>query len=224
MMPLKQQAIETALHGNWEKAISLNQELLKENPDDIETLNRLAFAYAAIRKPKDAKTMYQKVLELDSQNPIALKNLRRLNTSDKNGQAHYAAIIDMSQLETMFVEETGKTKIIDLINIAPPQITSQLVTAEPLTLRVKRSKIFVLDGHNQYVGMLPDDLGKRLIKFLNGGNVYQSCVKSVNKHLVTIFMREIKRATRFKDQPSFISTDKQKPTKGKGQKSTETEE
>jgi shikimate kinase len=50
MTASKDQAIQLALHGDWEKALVLNQELLLQNPDDFETLNRIAFVYTALRK------------------------------------------------------------------------------------------------------------------------------------------------------------------------------
>lgn len=207
MTPLKSQAIQTALRGDWQTAISLNKRLLKENPNDIETLNRLAFAFMVLGKAKEAKQMYQKVLSLDSQNPIALKSLRRLTSSPKNGfQTHQLA----TDMDTLFLEETGKTKVIELVNVAEPRIVANLMTGELLTLQVKRLKIFVLDEKKRYIGMLPDDIGKRLIRLLKGGNCYQVYIKAIEARKVTAFFRETKRVTRFKNQPSFVSTDKTK--------------
>ena len=55
-MTLKTQAIQTALSGNWEKAIDINKSLIKEDPSDIDALNRLAFAFTILGKTKDAKS------------------------------------------------------------------------------------------------------------------------------------------------------------------------
>ena len=71
-------------------------------------------------------------------------------------------------------------------------------------------KIFVLDNNKQYVGMFPDDISKRLIKFLNGGNKYEAYVKTVDNHRLIIFVKETKRSLRFKNQPSFASFEKSK--------------
>ncbi|MBI2074884.1 MAG: hypothetical protein HYT83_03565 [Candidatus Levybacteria bacterium] len=217
MTPLKTQAIQTALTGDWKTAISLNQELLKENPSDIETLNRLAFAFSVLGKAKSAKAIYQKVLELDIQNPIALKNLRRLSGTDKKNNNFSTQTPNLAQqTDTMFLEESGKTKVIELNNVAEPKIISHLMTGEFLTLRIKRSKIFVLDGKEKYIGMLPEDISRRLIKFIKGGNCYQACVKSIQNRHVSIFVRETKRCTRFKFQPSFTSGEKVKVISSKG--------
>lgn len=209
MTLLKSQAIQTALMGDWNTAIQINQELLEENPDDLETLNRLAFALTVVGKTKEAKKIYHRVLDIDEQNPIALKNLKRLNNSNK--KAHCNSQYSLAnQINTMFIEETGKTKVIELVNLAAPKIIGNLMTGELLTLCIKRLKIFVLDGKKQYVGMLPDDIGKRLIKFIKGGNIYEACVRAIEDHKVVIFTKEVKRVSRFKNQPSFISGDKTK--------------
>lgn len=204
MTILKNQAIHKALMGDWEAAISLNLELLNESPNDIETLNRLAFAFSICGKTKDAKSTYQKVLEIDSQNPIALKNLKKLSGSEKITQRFQPFV--SGQIDNMFLEESGKTKIVELLNIATANIITKLMIGEPLILKVKRFKIFVLNSNNEYIGVLPDDLGRRLIRFIEGGNNYEAYIKSTEDHKVSIFVRETKRAARFKNQPSFISS------------------
>ncbi len=75
-------------------------------------------------------------------------------------------------------------------------------------MNIKRSKIFALDEQKQYIGMLPDNIGKRLIKFMNGGNAYEAYIKSSLNNHIALFIKEIKRANRFKNQPSFLPTDK----------------
>lgn len=212
LFELKSQAIQKALTGDWYTAINLNQNILKEDPEDIETLNRLAFAFRITGNIKQAKAMYQKVLELDNQNPIALKNIKRLTSSSskKDNLENYQAHQLTPHMSGMFLEESGKTKVIELVNIAESKTLSHLITGESINLTIKRLKIFVLDRNNQYVGILPEDIGKRLIKFIKGGNMYQACIKSIEKNKVIIFIKEAKRSTRFKNQPSFILSEKTK--------------
>lgn len=202
MSQLKSQAIQTALVGDWENAIALNKSILLEEPNDIDTLNRLAFAFLSQGKIKDAKKIYEKVLLLDMQNPIAIRNLKRLDDPSTK-KTNF-------QINNMFIEESGKTKIIELINVADKKIISNLRSGEKLALCIKRMKIFALDQDNQYIGMLPDDLCKRLIKFINVGNKYEAYARTVEINKITIFIRELKRIKRYKDQPSFVSTEKTK--------------
>lgn len=199
-MTLKNQAIQTALDGNWQNAIAINKTLVSENPDDIDALNRLALAYSITGKLKEAKSTYQKVINLDPLNPIALRNLKKLKEngiSFGNGTAN-------THINNKFLEEPGKTKVVELVNIAQPEIVESLRTGQSVLLSIKRLKIFVLEGR-QYIGVLPDDIARRLIKFINSGCMYEAYIKSSNQHKVTVFIKEIKKVTKYKDQPSFTT-------------------
>lgn len=198
MSLLKNQAIQTALTGDWKSAIDLNKSLLEENPNDIEALNRMALAYTVLGKIGEAKKSYQKVLEIDALNPIALRNMKRLKNENSK-----AMPMQTFQVNNTFLEETGKTKVVDLVNIAQTEVISNLRIGQILELSVKRLKVFALGENGQYVGVLPDDIARRLIKFIKGGNKYEAYVKSAGSHNLTIFIRELKRSSRFKDQSSF---------------------
>lgn len=200
---LKNQAIQTALLGDWKTAIEINKDLLQEDPKDIDALNRLALALTIIGKIKSAKMAYQKVLEIDPLNPIALRNIKQLKgtKASKNGSVDTVNI----QINNKFIEETGKTKVIELLNIAQPNVIATLRTGELINLEIKRLKIFVIKGPKQYVGMLPDDVGKRLIKFIKSGNKYEAYIKGANPHKVSIFIKEVKRSAKYKNQPSFLT-------------------
>lgn len=200
-MSLKNQAIQTALKGDWQNAISLNKDLIKENPSDIDALNRIALAFTITGKIKEAKSSYQKVIKIDPLNSIALRNLKKLK--DKNLKINTTNI--NYQINNKFLEEPGRTKVIELINIAPARIVEDLRAGRSLNLSIKRLKIFVLDNA-QYVGVLPDDIGKRLIKFLKGGCTYEAYVKSANPHKVTIFIKEVKKSAKYRSIPSFLPT------------------
>ncbi len=211
MIPLKNQAIQIALTGDWNQAVKINEDILKETPDDIDALNRLAFAYTATGKIKEAKETYQTVLNIDNANPIAQKNLKKL------GGVTAAQIKVPRTISThMFLEESGKTKIVTLVNTAPAQILQALQIGQIVHLCIKRLKIFFQDDDKEFIGMLPEDLGKRLIKFMEGGNEYEAYVKSASGHDVVIFMKEAKRASKFKNQPTFLFGDK--TTLGLGKK------
>lgn len=203
MLSIKSQAIQTALVGDWPSAITLNQLILQDEPNDIDTLNRLAFAFLSSGDPKNAKEIYEKVLMLDMQNPIAIRNLKRLN--DVNIKRPSITI------NNMFIEEPGKTKVVDLNN-AEKKVISHLRSGEKLEIRIKRSKIFAYDSEDQFVGMLPDDLCQRLIKFMESGNEYEAYVRTVDNAKVSVFIRETKRVKKFKNQPSFVTNSEKKLT------------
>lgn len=199
-MTLKNQAIQTALEGNWQNAIAINKSLIKEDPQDVDAFNRLALAYAITGKLKDAKATYQKVINIDPLNPIALRNLKRLKENGlKSGGTN-----QNTQINNKFLEEPGKTKVVELVNIAQPKFIENLRTGQSVEISAKRLKIFVSEG-KQYIGVLPDDIARRLIKFMKNGCIYEAYIKSANQHKVTVFVKEIKKTSKFKDYPSFTS-------------------
>ncbi len=216
MTVLKTQAIQSALVGDFENAASLNKKIIESDPNDVETLNRLAFAYTSLGKIKEAKNVYQKVLQLDTLNSIALRGIKKLNQSYPNniakktndGNNHHREIV--SPKNNIFLEETGKTKIVELINIADKKTSSTLRMGESITLSIKRFKIFLLNSDKNYIGMLPDDIGKRLIRFIKGNYRYEAYIKSITETSITVFIKEVKRSNLFKNQPTFISQERKR--------------
>lgn len=200
MLPLKDQAIKSALNNNWTEAIQINLSILNENPKDLDALNRLGFSYLKCQDYKKANETFEKVVSLDKTNPIAIKNLKKIQAlltskSNENG--------DIKSIDGLFIQETGKTKSIELRNLADKKILLLLNTADEINLVVKRSKVFAQKSDKTYIGMLPDDIGMRLISLINGGNEYSACIMSADDKKVTIFVKEIKKSKKFANQPSF---------------------
>lgn len=220
MSSLQDQAIHTTLSGDWEQSITLNKALIEENPDDIQAHNRLAFALNILGRNRDARNVYQKVLDLDPLNQIALRNIKRLNGQSSKQTPNGHLILS----HHTFLEEAGKTKVIELINIAPSQVTNGLRPGETVQLSIKRLKIFVLTQEKKFIGMLPDDIAKRLIKFINAGNTYEVYIKSCSGNYITIFIKELKRSARFKDQPSFLLTSEKQAPNNKMKKAKQEED
>ncbi len=201
MPSLKDQAIKLALENNWEEAISVNREMLQDSAQDIDTLKRLAYAYMQSGNYEEAKDTYSDIIALDRTNPIATKNLKKLMTlSRQNG---VSSTNHSNHMDNVFIQEAGKTKTVDLSNIADKRTLMSLQYGDEILLTIKRSKIFALSNDKTYIGMLPDSVGIRLISFMKGGNEYQACVKGVDDKNITIFVKEIKRAKKFENQPSF---------------------
>ncbi|MBI3379236.1 hypothetical protein HY029_00610 [Candidatus Gottesmanbacteria bacterium] len=207
MSDLLKIAISAALSQDWQKAIKTNQQLLVGNKNDINCLSRLAHAYAQSGKLNDAKKIYKKILALDKYNIIALKNIDKLNALPKSGKLnvqHPTAKYPLSP--SQFLEEPGKTKTVNLINTAPASILSNLNPADPVILFPKKHTIEVRSINKVYLGALPDDCSFRILRFLKAGYEYVIFVKNASKNSVSIFIREVKRAKRFKSQPSFLTS------------------
>lgn len=203
--PSRDLAIKYALENKWDDAYKENLRLLEEK-EDIETLNRLAYALTKLGKFKKAKTYYQQVLKIDRTNPIAQKNIRRIETlSNRDSDAPQVAHLSGVSMQDVFIEEAGKTKTVELKNCADRKTLSFVQPGDIVNLSVKRSKVFI-QMDKTYLGVLPDSVGMRMIGFINGGNEYSAYVKAVGDNSITVFVKETKRMAKFKDQPSFINT------------------
>lgn len=205
MIPTKDLAIKKALDNRWEEAIQLNQILLEENPNDLDTLNRLAFALIKLGRLTDAQKTYEKVISIDKTNPIALKNLKKINSISKRSINSFSnqLVNNYVRLDDLFIEEAGKTKIVELKNITDKITLSYLQPGDEVYLVIKRSKIFAQTSNKKYIGMLPDNISTRLIPFIRAGNEYQSHVKSLDDKNVMIFIKESKKSKKLQYQPSF---------------------
>lgn len=201
-MNLSEQAIQAALKGNWETAIKLNLALLQENLQDPELICRLAHAYEQNGETENAEIYYRAVLKLDKTHPIALKNFRRLTQFKKTGKVSQEKKKIFKKIS--FLEQTGKTKLVELTNLATAAVLLSLEPGEPLELCPKNHTIYVRKNNSVYVGALPDDLAHRLIFLLRAGNRYEVFAKSVNRKNFVVFICETYSSPKAKKYTSFL--------------------
>lgn len=196
-------AIRAALNSDWKEAIRINTLLLKKDTYTLDALSRLAFAYMKTGQLLLAKNTYQKVLKLDQYNHIALKNLQKLSSLKKK---HIEKEHGTGMSPMMFLEEPGKTKIVECIHLAPVTVLSTLSAGQEMLLKPKNHCVEIRTPANTYVAALPDDLSFKLIKLIAAGNTYHVLIKSVDKKTLKVMLREIVRGKRFEHQPTFIAT------------------
>lgn len=201
---LESQAINYALKANWPKAIEINLKVLSSSPTNVDCLNRLAKAYLEDNRVSKCLETLRKVLKIDKYNPIAKKNLQRLTanrskykTNNNHPKSRHSFCL--------FIEEPGKTKILRLLNLAPKSTIINVNPLDEVFLIPKRRTIQITSTDSKYIGALPDDIAKRLTTLIKGGNKYEAFIKSVEKKEIDIFIREIFRSNKFKNQPSFLS-------------------
>lgn len=204
MQNLHHAAINSALSHDWKKAILLNEDILDTENNNLDALSRLAYAYTKLGKTLKAKKLYKQILELDPYNLIVQKNLDRLKLMPKSKRdvVDYRNIPQISP--RIFIEEPGKTKTINLTNLAPYNILSRIHIGDTVYLNPKKHTIEVRDENKNYIGALPDDISYRLNVYIKDGNIYHICVKNFQKKCVTIFLREIKRGKKMRSQPTFL--------------------
>ena len=199
---LAQAAILTAMENRWNEAAKLNQKILQNHKDNVEALNRLAQALKRLGEHHKAEKTYRRVLEIDSHNIIAKKNLEKITKSNGNGHSNGKSATS-SNLSQIFIYEPGKTKLINLINLAPPAILAALNCGDSLQMNMKTHSVSITSGDGIYLGALPDDLAHRLITFISHGNRYETYVKCASTKILTVLIKEVYRSAKFANQPSF---------------------
>lgn len=209
---LYHQAINAALDNKWEDAIKLNRQIIKIDPSNVDALNRQAKAYLELGRCNLAKKYYTLALKFDPYNPIALKNLKiiksfKLGKQKNSPAANGNAIGNHTRLSpSLFLQEPGKTKIVNLLKVTEPQKLSHVYCGMKVETVIKNRKIIVTDSESKYLGVLPDDVSHLLIRLLRGGNRYELFVKSIRVNSLSVLIRETFRSKRFKNQPSFLDT------------------
>ena len=203
LLLLEKEAIRAALSENWQQAIEINQKILTITDKLTPVLNRLGLAFFRQEKSALARQHFNQVLKIDPGNTIAKKNLERLKkfkTGRKKNQIGFK-----SAPLGHFIEEPGKTKLIKLVRLGPPEDLVQLVSGQEVFLVPKKRMISILGHQNVYLGSIPEDLSQRLLFLIKEGNKYQAFIKAVNNQTVQLFIKETERSQRLHNQPSFTN-------------------
>lgn len=200
---LYQQAIDAALDSRWEEALKINKKIIKLDPQNVDALNRQAKAYLELGKANLAKKYYSLVIKVDSYNPIALKNLKIMKSFTSKGQ-NFVSNSHTRLSPSLFLQEPGKTKMVNLLKVAEPQKLSHVFCGMKVEMIIKNRKITIVDTNGNYLGVLPDDVSHHLVRLVKGGNKYDLFIKSVRVNSLSIIIKETFRSKRFKNQPSFL--------------------
>lgn len=200
---LQGEAIAAASAGNWQKAISLNTEILTLHPFNADAHLALGFAYMQTNKYELSIKHYKKALFIEPGNPIAKNNLDKLNVLKK--KTHGATQKENHKNPKLkgFINVLGKTKTIELINIGQSEILAKLDVGELVELKQKKRRLEVRTTNNEYIGALPDDISKRLLFLIEASSVYKCYIKSALKNAVELFIVEYKKGKKVRQFASF---------------------
>lgn len=193
---LEHQAIAAAKAGDWRQAIELNQTILASNSNQVGALNRLGVAHIQLGEIKAAKSTFEQVLKLDRSNAIAKKHLARLKTN-QTSTAGFSQVY--------FIEEPGKTKIVELHRLAGKLVLEKLHVGQVCSLKLKNRYVSV-ESQDIYIGALPEDLSFRLSKLISTGNQYECFVHAVTINSCSVYIRELFRDQRNEYTHSFPIT------------------
>lgn len=187
---IQQQAQQLAMNGEWEAAVTLNQEVLEGTPNDVTALNRLGKALSELGRYGEAYTAYNQSLELDPANQIARRNLQRLEPLRDLQADEQAERRRSTARQAMFIEEIGKTRVTELQALADNTTLAKMTSGDQVELRVEGKVVSVYSEDGLRLGQLEPRLAQRLITLIGGGNRYSAAVTAVEPGMLRVIVRE----------------------------------
>jgi tetratricopeptide (TPR) repeat protein len=182
-------AIGQATRGEWEAAVSTNQQIL-ELGGDTDAYNRLGKALAELGRHAEALEAYQRALARDATNRIAERNVGRLRVIAGGGDA--AAVGDGKPEKASashFIEEMGKTGHARLINLLPAKQLAPLSAGDAVELVLEGAVLVARVGEVE-VGQVEPRIGTRLAKLMKAGNRYEAAITTVDRDEVRVIIHE----------------------------------
>jgi hypothetical protein len=205
---LPERAIALAMQSRWREAAEVNRTILKIDPNDADAYNRLGKALLELGQYREAYDAYARAVELSPTNMIAQKNMQRLAPLVQQGatmtpaRAAGSGSSEPIRPQT-FIEETGKTGLSTLINLASGPTLLALTAGDRVDLRVGDGVLEIYTEGGAYLGQVEPKLSHRLLKFIAAGNRYTAAVTTVSDKSLTVIIRETHQAPGMQGRPSF---------------------
>jgi len=182
-------AIKQAQTSQWDEAVLTNKSILQLYPGEAEAYNRLGKAYSELGQYIEARQAYSQTLIYSPKNTIARKNLDRLALLQENSPQ--VVHVGTGRLDPqLFIEETGKTGVTELLNLAPKAILARVAVGDKVHLYVIGHTILVRNSAEEDLGQIEPRLANRLINFMEGGNRYAAAILAMEQGQVRLIIRE----------------------------------
>jgi len=200
-----EKAIQLAMQNKWQEAAELNRQILEHFPEDVDTLNRLGKSLMELGQYAEARDQYAKSTRIDPSNGIAAKNLVRLTKLAEDAAASPVVVVQHTRPvdPSLFIEESGKTAVTDLVDVAPYQRIATLTAGDKLTVVVDHGVVRLVGPNDQVVGQLQPKLAQRVMRLTEAGNRYSATITSIDESHVRIIVREEFRHPSMRSRPSF---------------------
>lgn len=198
---LAQMAVALASQGRWEEALKVNGQILEMFPDDPEANNRVGNALKELGRIPEAIEAYEASVNAQPTNMIAQRNLERLRQIADVGEV--AARPSQKLASSFFIEEVGKTGMVDLVDPAPTETLLLVTPGEEVAVREHDSTLEIASLEGTYLGKLDEALAERLARLMTGGNRYQAGVVMVDGSHLRILIREVYQSPEQEGRISF---------------------
>ena len=195
------EAINSAMQRQWEKAARINESIIELFPNDIGAHNRLGKALTELGRYTEARKAYERVLELDPRNSIARRNLQRLSyLKDGQGPPKTACGIDSG----FFIEEASKARMVNIHPIAPSETLAKMSAGDHVHLQARGQTLAAVNNSGEYLGEIESRVGLRLIELMKGGNEYEAAIISLRDDRIRVIIKEAFQHPTQIGHPSFF--------------------
>ena len=201
------QAIALAMDGRWREAVAANKGIIEHYPNDIDAFNRLGRAHMELGEYTLAHQAYSRSKEIDPYNSIADKNLHRLANLEGSGAVSPGS---SQRVEPrVFIEEIGKAGIVSLQQLADKKVLAEADAGDKVNLKIEDAGLVIEDSRRRRLGQIESKHSQRLVRLMQGGNVYTATVISSSDNMLAVIIREVYQHPSQEGQLSF-------PSKGLG--------
>jgi len=183
-------AADLAMQGKWDEAVEINREILSENPDNVDALNRLGKSLLETGLIKEATEAFKNALNLSPNNPIATKNLHKLIEKYSSKTMKDQKLKTLSSPKSAN-EEYGKVAIVDLVNQTTKDNLDEVEDGEEIQLAIMDKIVKALSVNGERIGQVEPKLGARITKLIKAGNKYKAFIKKIDGNRVKLLIREI---------------------------------
>lgn len=183
-----QEAINLAMEALWEDAVAVNLSIIEISENDTEAHNRLGKALLELGQYDKAHSAFNKALGFSPGNSISRKNIERLRILKRD------ALIPKHRPRLGprdFLGESAKTVLSVLEQPALQETIAKVSPGDALSMNIYGRKVVVTKIDGEYLGEIPLRLASRLIKLMDGGNLYRTAVARLKDNEVTVIIKEI---------------------------------
>ncbi len=195
-----EEAIQAALESRWQDAVAINRALVERHGGVEETFNRIGKALTELGEHQAALDAYSQALQINPENVIAEKNVRKLRLLLESRQriAGAKGAIDVD----LFAEEPGKSA---LTVLNPPKSGVVIVVApgEVVELHLQDGGLQAQTTAAVVLGDVDSKIARRLVPLISTGNRYTAVVARVEESQIEIIIREAFQSTENARKSSF---------------------
>jgi tetratricopeptide (TPR) repeat protein len=205
---LPERAIALAMASRWAEAVDVNNTILTIDPNNADAYNRLGKAQLELGNYREAYEAYKRAVELAPGNAIAQKNMNRLAplaaqpaTAARRPTPRTGERINPHA----FIEETGKTGLTHLHNLASGPTLLGLTAGDRVSLVIEDNQLMARTESGEYLGQVESKMAHRLMRFMQAGNRYSATVTTVSDKSLSLIIREDFQAPAMAGRQSFPS-------------------